>query len=208
MIYDLKTTFADATALDSSTTTGKIIGSAYDLSTLQTSVTAGAATVSAPLGAANTNNVNPQWPYGGTNFAVGATINAAQAGVQARDVGSGEAFYLVLRARTAITLAATSTLQFQIVTAGNPDLITTVNSVAPAVLLSTTTYTNTSFSGGATAPVGYVFFAVAVPLIQCQRFLGVRQVIGTAALTTPGTVDAFLTNDVARWYSYAQPFVN
>lgn len=45
---------------------------------------------------------------------------------------------------------------------------------------------------------GYLVAAVALPIGSYERYLGIIQNVGTAALTA-GKINAFLTTDVAKW---------
>ncbi len=173
MIYDLKTTFVDGAALTVTVAANTVLGNVLDIGSTA-SISGG-------------TNVAAQWPNGGT------------AGIQLRDLGLGEDMYFVLRVRTAITLAATSTLQFKLTTDSAVALTT-----APVDALSTPIYTNTSFAGGATAAIGTILLVTAIPAGTLKQFLGVRYTVGTANLTTAGAVDAFLTHDFARWIPYGQ----
>ncbi|MCG9104142.1 hypothetical protein LH462_10480, partial [Laribacter hongkongensis] len=56
-------------------------------------------------------------------------------------------------------------------------------------------------------PAGTVLAAVQLPMEGSkpyERFVGVQQVTGTAAVTA-GKINAFLTPDVARWKAYDSP---
>jgi hypothetical protein len=125
-------------------------------------------------------------------------------GVAARDVGNGEPLYVVIEAATGINAAGAGTVQFQLVSADNAAL--TTNPVVRAQSAALVTSTTSGNAGGALA-TGTTVFAVSVPMegIAYKRYLGIRQVTGSNAITA-GAVDAFLTHTVANWKAYDAPF--
>ena len=178
MIYDLKTTFLDNAAPSALTVTaGLLLGTPLDLSTLQTGLTPA-------------SNVTPQWPYGG-----------ATPGVQLRNVGNGQAFYLVIKVRNSATnsviVGATGTMSINLITADDNTLTTNAQIVA-----SSPTYANQTLAGGT------IILLIDVPVFNMRRFLGLKIIIGTVSLTGTCIMDAFLTNDPAVWQAYAQPQLN
>ena len=181
MIYDLKTTIADALAVPTAVTAGAVFGTPLDLSTLQ------------PAGILAPTNVTPQWPLGATT-----------PGVQPRNIGNGEAFYLMVRVRNAsgnnIIVGATGTFQVQLWTADSLDLTTTNASQ----IVGSAVFANQTLIGG------QWLMAIDIPIANMRRYIGLKVVVGTVVLTytTSDLVDAFLTNDPAYWLAYAQPMLN
>lgn len=111
------------------------------------------------------------------------------------DIGAGEPLYFVVQADTAITSAATGTLQFHLA------------SDAAAAMTPATASKHVSsavFDSAAGIAAGTVLMAVAVPMagnVPYERYLGVVQTSGTAAVTA-GSVSAFLTKDVSKFKAY------
>ena len=122
----------------------------------------------------------------------------------ARDVGNGEPIYLTIVATTGVNAASAGTVQFQLVTADNAAL--TTNPVVHLQSAAFVTSTTTGAAGGTLAP-GVNLFTAALPRagLDYKRYLGLRQVTGTAAITA-GAVDAFLTRAPAAWRAYDAPF--
>lgn len=117
-----------------------------------------------------------------------------------RDIGNGADVYLVLGVATGINAAAAGTVQFQLVSADNAAL--TTNPVVHTQTAALVTSTTSGNAGGALA-AGTLLLATVLPMgADYKRYLGIRQVTGTAAISA-GAVDAFLTLDVARWRAYA-----
>lgn len=119
-----------------------------------------------------------------------------------RDLGGDMALYLVIAAAVGIAAGSAGTVTFQLVSADNAAL--TSNPVVHAQSAAFVTGTGT---GTGTLKAGTTLFAIALPLEAdaYKRYVGIRQVTGTAAITA-GSVDAFLTEDVARWKAYDAPF--
>lgn len=120
--------------------------------------------------------------------------------VPSRDLGGDMALYLVISVDTGITTAgAAGTIQFQLVSDAQDPILTngtqTVHAVSPARATSATAI-----------PAGTVLFAVQLPMegAAYERYLGVQQITGTTALNA-GKINAFLTEDVARWKAYDSP---
>lgn len=119
----------------------------------------------------------------------------------ARDLGGDMALYLVITVDTGITTAGSAgTVAFQLVSDGTDTIATNGTQSVHAVSAARTT--------GATAiPAGTVLFAVQLPIegMAYERYLAVQQVTGTTALNA-GKINAFLTEDVARWKAYDAPY--
>lgn len=109
--------------------------------------------------------------------------------------GNGEPIYFVITIDTAVTSGGSATVQF---------ILASDAQAAIATDGSATAHFTTSDIPKATLIAGYTVCAVSLPLGApiYERYLGVLQVTGTAALTA-GKINAFLTKDVAKWKAYA-----
>ena len=117
----------------------------------------------------------------------------------ANDLGGDGALYLVIQADSTITAGASGTVAFQLVSDAGSALET---DGSQTVHFSTGTRTV-----GDGIPAGTVLAAVQLPMEGSkpyERFIGIQQVTGTAAVTA-GKINAFLTPDVARWKAYDSP---
>lgn len=124
------------------------------------------------------------------NYLIGDVVDLGVA----RDLGGDMATYLVITVDTTATSAGSATGQFNLVTDDNASL------TSPTTLVSSKAWTV------ATMTAGTVLMAVQLPLegTAYERYIGIQQVTGTAAFTA-GKVNAFLTEDVARWKAYDSP---
>jgi len=119
----------------------------------------------------------------------------------ARDIGNGQQLYLVITVDTGIEAGSAGTVQFVVASDAQAAIATdgsaTVHNTSPAFPTSSTTDTTTLIPG-------VVLFAVPLALEgnAYERYLGILQVTGTAAITA-GKINAFLTTDVQKWKSYA-----
>jgi hypothetical protein len=117
-----------------------------------------------------------------------------------RDLGGDMALYLVVTVDTGITTAsAAGTVAFQLVSDGTDTIATNGTQTVHA--------TSRAFVTGSTAiAAGTTLFAIQLPLegAAYERYLAVQQVTGTTALNA-GKINAFLTEDVARWKAYDSP---
>jgi hypothetical protein len=117
-----------------------------------------------------------------------------------RDLGGDMALYLVVTVDTGITTAsAAGTVAFQLVSDGTDTIATNGTQTVHA--------TSRAFTTGTTAiAAGTVLFAIQLPIEGAvyERYLAVQQVTGTTALNA-GKINAFLTEDVARWKAYDSP---
>lgn len=103
-----------------------------------------------------------------------------------------EGIYLVAQMATTATSGGSATLTVQFVTADNAALTTN-----PVVLVASAAVPVADLTAGKRI--------IAVPLPKgagTKRYLGVRQVTGTAAFTG-GTISAFLTNEPSNYRSFA-----
>lgn len=111
----------------------------------------------------------------------------------ARDLGNGRQIYLVISVDTAVTSAGAATVQFLLVSDAQAALATD----------GSATQHYASFAiPKATLVAGYQLVAALPPESPAyERYLGVLQVTGTAALTA-GKVNAYLTLDPPVQKSY------
>lgn len=111
----------------------------------------------------------------------------------ATDVGQGQPMYLVIQVDTAVTSEGSATVSF-----------TLASDATAAVHVSTSTaHLTTPAFPKATLVAGYQWIG-ALPMGQTyERFLGIVQTTGTAALTA-GKVNAFLTLDPHGWRAYPE----
>lgn len=119
-----------------------------------------------------------------------------------RDLGGDMALYAVISVATGIAAASAGTVQFQLVTADNAALTTN-----PTVLAQSAAFVTGAGTGTTTLRPGTSLLALQLPQegTPYQRFLGIRQVTGTTAISA-GAVDAVLAQDVQRWKAYDAPF--
>lgn len=110
----------------------------------------------------------------------------------ASDLGEGHPIYLFARVSTAATSGGSATLVLQLVTADNEALTTNVE-----VVWQTPSFPVASLTLNARLA------QVSLPYYNYRRWIGLRQVIGTAALTA-GAVEAFLTTDQSAWRAYPE----
>ena len=117
-----------------------------------------------------------------------------------RDLGGDMALYLVVTVDTGITTAGSAgTVAFQLISDAQDAPLTNGTQTVHAV--------SRAFVTGATAiAAGTVLFAIQLPIEGAvyERYLGIQQVTGTTALNA-GKINAFLTEDVARWKAYDSP---
>ena len=111
-----------------------------------------------------------------------------------QNIGGGEPIYLVIQVDTTI-VGATSTSEFKLVSDSTSNL---------------TTSPTTHFSSGAlpvaTVVAGYQVCAVALPVGNYERYLGVT-VTSAVANTTAGKVNAFLTLTPPAWVALPDAIV-
>jgi len=113
-------------------------------------------------------------------------------GAVSQDIGTGEPMYLVIQVDTAVTSAGAATVKFEL------------SSDAQAAIATdgtATVHVATADIAKATLVAGYLVVAVQLPPGAYERYLGIVQNVGTAALTA-GKVNAFLTHDISKWVAY------
>lgn len=110
------------------------------------------------------------------------------------DQGEGIPLWLVAFVHTAVTSGGSATLAIALTGADNAALTTNPENY----------YLSSTFALASLTPAGAHLFTVALPKRQLyKRYLGLRQIIGTAALTA-GKLNAYITTDPDNWRSYAQ----
>lgn len=122
-------------------------------------------------------------------------------GATTQDVGNGEPVYLVINTDTAIvTGGSAGTIQFSVVS----DSLSTLGSatVANCTLHAQTAAFVTGASATGAIAAGGNILVMALPIASYERYLGVLVTVGTTT-TTAGKVNAFLTQDVAKWVATA-----
>jgi hypothetical protein len=100
---------------------------------------------------------------------------------------------LVIQVDTAVTSDGSATVSFELASDAGASIATDG---------SATVHFATGAIPKATLVAGYTAVAVALPMGPYERYLGILQNVGTAALTA-GKVNAFLTHDVSKWTAYA-----
>lgn len=141
------------------------------------------------------------------NTGAAGTYNLADQidlGVAGRGVGeAGDQLYLVLQVATGITAGSAGTVQFQLV---SDDTATPATNGTQSIHLQTRAFTTGTGTGTTTLKAGTVLGVFALPIegVVYERYLGVQQVTGTAAITA-GAIDAFLTPTPAAWKAYDAP---
>lgn len=110
-------------------------------------------------------------------------------GAVSQDIGNGEDLYLVIQVDTAVTSAGAATVSFELASDAQAAIATDG---------SATVHFATAAIPKATLVAGYMAAAIKLPPSSYERYLGVLQNVGTAALTA-GKVNAFLTHDLAKW---------
>lgn len=110
-------------------------------------------------------------------------------GATSSDIGNGQPLYAVIQVDTAVTSGGSATVSFEIASDAQ---------AAIAVDGTATVHAVTAAIPKASLVAGYLVAAVALPIGSYERYLGIIQNVGTAALTA-GKINAFLTTDVSKW---------
>ena len=112
-----------------------------------------------------------------------------------RDLGQGNPLYLVIQVSTAATSGGSATASFSLVSDAQ---------AAIAVNGTATVHVTSPVIPVASLTLGRSILVVALPMEgnTYERFVGILQTTAAAAFTG-GTIDAFLTMDVAKWKAYA-----
>lgn len=151
-----------------------------------------------------------------TEFCDAQTLNTGAAGtynlgdqidlgVAGRGIGeAGDQLYLVLQVATGITAGSAGTVQFQL---ASDDSGTLATNGTQSIHMQTRAFTTGTGTGTTTLKAGTVLGMFALPIegVTYERYLGIQQVTGTAAITA-GAIDAFVTPTPAAWKAYDAPF--
>lgn len=117
-------------------------------------------------------------------------------------MGGGDTLYAVISVDTGIAAASAGTVQFKLSSDDSAAIAT--NGTATDHFISKAFVTGTG-TGTTTLKAGTVLAVVQLPRsFDYERYLGVLQVTGTAAITA-GKVNVFLTEDPALWAAYDSP---
>jgi len=121
---------------------------------------------------------------------VGDVIDLGTDGINAVDD-----MYLVVQIDTDVTSAGAATVEFQLASDAQ---------AAIAVDGTATVHYKSAAIPKATLVAGYTVAAVQLPRGTYERYLGIIQNVGTAALTA-GKFNAFLTNEPGSWKAFDSP---
>lgn len=121
---------------------------------------------------------------------VGDVIDLGAADAMGSEAGD---IYLVIQVDTAVTSAGNATVSFELASDAQ---------AAIAVDGTATVHFASAAIAKATLVAGYQVCAVRLPVGTYERYLGVIQNVGTAALTA-GKVNAFLTHDAKYIKAFA-----
>lgn len=111
-------------------------------------------------------------------------------------VNDVEGMYLVITVDTAVTSGGAATVEFQLASDAQ---------AAIAVDGSATVHAKSAAVAKASLVAGYTVFQIALPKGTYERYLGILQNVGTAALTA-GKINAFLTPTPVTQKSFDAPF--
>lgn len=111
-----------------------------------------------------------------------------------RYLGEGEDLYFVVEVTTAVTSAGSATVVFQLVTDAG---------ATPATDGSATLVAASAAIPKADLIAGYRWVTRMPPGVNFERYMGLQQNVGTAALTA-GAVNAFFTKDLSKWRPYPE----
>lgn len=137
-------------------------------------------------------------------YLIGNQIDMSLAGVSTSPglVGAIDDMYLVISVDTGIGAGSAGTVQFQLVSDDSASIATNGTATVHAVTAAFATGTGTA-AGALKA--GTVLAVIEMPkAFNYERYLGILQVTGTAAVTA-GKVNAFLTTDPAMWAAFDSP---
>lgn len=111
----------------------------------------------------------------------------------ARDIGNGMPLYCVIQVTAAVTSIGAATVKFE---------LSSDAQAAIAVDGTATLHVASADIPKATLVAGYtVILPVPPESPDYERYLGIVQNVGTAALTA-GAINAFLTTDPHKWEAY------
>lgn len=127
---------------------------------------------------------------GAASYLVGDVMDLTQT---TREIGQGENIWLVIQVDTTVTSGGAATVQFHLCSDA---------AAAIAVDGSATYHWSSAAIPKATLVAGYLVAAIKLPVGSYERYLGILQTTGTAALTA-GKINAFLVKDFAQWRPFA-----
>lgn len=108
------------------------------------------------------------------------------------DIGAGNPVYLVVQTQTAATdTSSDATLTITLESDSTADLATSATTHLSSGALAFATF----------SPAGALLMAVALPIDEYERYLGIRYTVASGPLTA-GNFDAFLTTDVSKFRAY------
>lgn len=123
-----------------------------------------------------------------TATAISENVMDLGASPTTRDIGNGQPVYLVVQTQTTATdTGSDATLTITLESDSTADLATS----------ATVHYSSGAIAFADFATAGTQFVAVALPMGDYERYLGVRFTVAAGPLTA-GNFDAFLTTDVQR----------
>lgn len=115
--------------------------------------------------------------------------------------GDGQPLYLVITVDTEIITGGTAgTINFKLASDAQAAIAT--DGSATVHFQTRDFVTDDSAANDAELDAGGVVAAVALPMDEYERYLGILATIGTTTVTE-GAINAFLTPDVSRWKAYA-----
>lgn len=122
-------------------------------------------------------------------------------GAAARDIGTGADLFLVIQVDTGIAAGSAGTVRFDLVSDAQDPFLT---NGTQSIHYSTPAFVTGTGTGTTTLRAGVTLAVIALPMegVAYERYLGIQQVTGTAAITA-GRINAFLTPDPSRWRAYA-----
>lgn len=112
-----------------------------------------------------------------------------------RDIGAGEPIYLIIKVDVTTASAGGTTIDFTLESDSTADLAT-----SPTVHLTVAAVPK------ATLVAGYQVVAIALPVGQYERYVGIRYTVAVANLTA-GAFTAYLTRQPQATYAYADGIV-
>jgi hypothetical protein len=115
-----------------------------------------------------------------------------------RDIGAGQVVYLIVTTQTAITD-----------TSSDATLTVTLESDTAAALnvANVIHFTTGALSFATYSAAGSVIAAIALPIANYKRYLGLRYTVASGPFTA-GAIDAFLTEDYGKYKAYVRGYTN
>lgn len=110
-----------------------------------------------------------------------------------RDLGAGQQVYVEAVVSTAIAAGAGGTYQVVLTHADDAALSTNAENLMTSV----------SFDAATGIEAGTVLLRGAIPSTDYKRYMGIREIVGTAN-TTAGAVNAHITFDMKSYKAYAE----